>query len=275
MKRKHITQIFPFLLPIRRAQRKLFFYAGMYFDSNRYAITITPGTLSHCIYFDQSKLINENTGFDMHYQKNKVFNLRLACETVDMLLIRPQETFSFWHLVRTADKYERYKDGLALINGELCTMRGGGLCHLSNFLYWMFLHTPLTVIERHPHKIQDFPSPDEGDPAGIDATVSEGWSDLKVQNRTDATFQINLSVDNNYLYGRILTDQPFPYAYKVFNRDKRFFQKNGRVYGIIPVIRQTVDRITDKVLSERCLYTDICEIGYPLPNEIEIKAIEE
>ncbi len=40
MRRKRITQLFPFLLPVRRAQRKIIFYAKMYFDQNRYAKTI-------------------------------------------------------------------------------------------------------------------------------------------------------------------------------------------------------------------------------------------
>ena len=37
MARKRITQIFPFLLPLRVKQRKLFFYLKMRFDRNRYS----------------------------------------------------------------------------------------------------------------------------------------------------------------------------------------------------------------------------------------------
>ncbi|WP_420794895.1 hypothetical protein [Desulforamulus ruminis] len=39
MKRKRITQLFPFLLPIRRVQRKIIFYTKMHMDRNRYAKT--------------------------------------------------------------------------------------------------------------------------------------------------------------------------------------------------------------------------------------------
>ena len=37
MKRKRLTQIFPFLLPIRVWQRKLFYNIGMKFDKNTYS----------------------------------------------------------------------------------------------------------------------------------------------------------------------------------------------------------------------------------------------
>ena len=62
---------------------------------------------------------------------------------------------------------------------------------MSNVLFWVFLHTPLTIIERHPHLIEDFPSPDKDIPVGVDATINEGWQDLKVKNNTNQTFKIN------------------------------------------------------------------------------------
>nr|WP_241774663.1 MULTISPECIES: VanW family protein [Lysinibacillus] len=33
--------------------------------------------------------------------------------------------------------------------GEVKTGIGGGICQLANLLYWMALHTPLIVTERH------------------------------------------------------------------------------------------------------------------------------
>ena len=37
MKRRRLTELFPWLIPLRRRQRKLFFYLGMKLDHNRYA----------------------------------------------------------------------------------------------------------------------------------------------------------------------------------------------------------------------------------------------
>lgn len=265
MKRKRITQLFPFLLPVRRMQKRIFFYARMFFDRNRYAKTKAPKLLPFCIYEAKSKLLIENTGFDMKYQKNKIFNLHLAAETINKILIRPGETFSFWQRVRYAEKYEKYKDGLCVVNGELVTVPGGGLCHLSNLLFWMFLHIPLTVIERHTHLVKDFPYPDKDVPDGVDATVSEGWLDLKVKNSTNRAFQIEISIDETYIYGRIYEDRPMEHRYEVINQDKSYFQKDGKTFERVSVYQQRIDAGSEKTVSEYLLYTDVYEIGYPLP----------
>jgi len=65
----------------------------MRFDLNRYAKTKAPELLPFCIYETKSKLLNENTGLDMRYQENKVFNLKLAAKTLNGLLIKPGKLF--------------------------------------------------------------------------------------------------------------------------------------------------------------------------------------
>lgn len=190
MRRKRLTQIFPFLLPIRATQRKICFYAGMRFDDRRYADAIDGKQLPYKLFEADCALYNYNTGFDMAYQENKVFNLKLAAKTLNGLLIRPGETFSFWRVVRYADKDIRYKDGLTVNNGKLTTAYGGGMCQMSNLLFWVFLHTPLTVIERSGHEVKEFPEPNSDEIKGVDATISEGWIDLKARNDTDCTYQI-------------------------------------------------------------------------------------
>ena len=84
-------------------------------------------------------------------------------------------------------------------------MPGGGLCHMNSFLYWLFLHTPLTITEQHTHGI-DLHLNMPGIPQGIDAAVAEGWLDLKVRNDTAHTFQLLVSVDSHSMKGVVLSD---------------------------------------------------------------------
>ncbi|MCH5255351.1 MAG: VanW family protein, partial [Lachnospiraceae bacterium] len=151
MPRKSLTQRFPFLLPLRKWQRKKCFYLKMHFDKNKYAKERAAELLPYAVYDSSSLLLNESSGFDMKYQVNKVHNLKLAAKTLDGILILPGETFSFWQLVRWADRQEPYKDGLVSVNGKITGSYGGGLCQLSNLLFWLFLHTPMTILERHGH----------------------------------------------------------------------------------------------------------------------------
>ena len=266
MPRKRLTQLFPWLLPLRQAQRKLFFYCGMRFDGNKYARTISRDTLPYEVFSSSCQMYNRSTGFDMKYQENKVFNLKLAAARISGLVIRPGETFSFWHCVRGADKRTPYKDALAEVDGRLVTQYGGGLCQISNLLCWVFLHTPLTMTERHGHGKKDFPEPPSDAPMGVDATVSEGWLDLRARNDTGAAYQIILSFDGDSITGAVRSDADDGIARRVFNTGLRYFRENGKILEEVDVVQSAFDRDTGKIIAENTVYRNKCEIGYELPS---------
>ncbi len=270
MPRKRITQIFPWLLPLRIWQRRFCFYTKMRFDGNRYAVGKSETTLPYQLFETSSPLYNRETGFDMVYQENKVFNLKLAATTLDKVIIRPNETFSFWKLVRYADRDIPYKDGLIVVDGKLTTTPGGGLCQMSNLLFWMFLHTPLTVVERHGHGIKDFPETPSDAPIGVDATVSEGWIDLKVKNETEMSFQISIAFDEDHIIGRLLTDQDNEQIYEVINGEALYYCKNDKIYEEVDVKQKTILKATGACAYEKILYRNKCEIGYSLPEGTDI-----
>jgi vancomycin resistance protein VanW len=265
-----ITRRFPFLAPLRLAQRKAFFYAGMRLDGHVYAKTIQDKLLPHKLFSTNSGLYNTNTGFDMIYQENKVFNLKLAAKKLNGLLIRPGETFSLWKAIRYANKHTPYKDGLTVINGKLGTAPGGGLCQISNLLFWVFLHSPLTIVERHTHKVKDFPTLRDAEPEGVDATISEGWLDLKVKNETDITFQIGLSFDSADIIGSLFADRAMSCIYEIDGKNLSYFRENGLVFQTISIYRREIDADTQKVAGESLLYTNVCAIGYRLPDDTQI-----
>ena len=269
MSRKRLTQIFPFLLPLRKWQRKKFFYFKMRLDGYRYAQKKSEKTLPNLVFETSIPMLNGNSGFDMKYQFNKVYNLKLAAKTIDKIIIEPEETFSFWQLVRRADRYQKYKDGLNVINGKTVASYGGGLCMLSDMLFWMFLHTSLTVIERHGHAALSFPSTTENFPKGTDATVNEGWLDLKVCNKTENTFQIEVDFDDNTMYGRILAKNVVNIEYSVFNSSVTYRKLDEKIYQIASVCIIETDRNFGRK-TERKLYVNRCQIGYQLPDNIKI-----
>ncbi len=92
----------------------------------------------------------------MVYQENKIFNLKLVAAVLNNLVIKPHETFSFWKLVRNADKAVPYKDGLIVTDGVLTTSYGGRMCQMNNLMFWLFLHTPRSAVERHGHGVKIF-----------------------------------------------------------------------------------------------------------------------
>lgn len=263
--RRRVTQIFPWLLPLRRWQRKACFYAGMRLDGRRYAKELREDRLPCELYGAHSLLYNHETGFDMKYQENKVFNLKLAAAELNGLMIRPGETFSFWKQVRYADRAIPYREGLVVSDGTLKALYGGGLCQMSNLLFWLFLHTPLTIMERHGHSVREFPETPGEIPPGIDATVSEGWLDLKVRNDTKETYQIVVSFDEEYLTGQILMDKDDGIRYRVTGENLTYQRESGRVYEKIDIMQKFFSIRSKEISGEKLLYQNRCEIKYPLP----------
>lgn len=270
MRRKRITQLFPWLIPLRARQRKLFFYLGMRLDRNRYTTAFSAGQLPIEVFSSRCPLYNKDTGFDMIYQENKVHNLKLAAAAIDHMLIRPGETFSFCLATRHADRREAYRDGLTVINGHLTTAPGGGMCQLSNLLFWVFLHSPLTVAERHGHGSKDFPEPPSDAPLGVDATLAEGWKDLKVRNDTDYTFQIHIAFDRENISGSLFADRQNPLCYSVGNGPVTYCRRQGNIWQEVDVIRSVTDRESGQPQGARTLYRNVCRIGYALPEGTEI-----
>lgn len=145
---------------------------------------------------------------------------------------------------------------------------------MSNMLFWLFLHTPFTIVERHAHAVQAFPPSGAGLPEGVDATVREGWLDLKVKNNTEKRYQVLITFDSDYMYGKILTDDTVSQSYEVFNRKIVYYEVNGKVFQTASVWRRVRDKKTSRV-QEHFLYNNTCEIGYRLPDNIKIVQKED
>lgn len=273
MARKRITERFPFLVPIRVWQRNFFYWLKMYFDRNKYSKEVGE-LLKYEVCSDKTVMINENSGQDIIYQVNKVDNLKIISKTMNHILIKPGETFSFCYLARHAKKYGKYKAGLVLVNNKIVPQKGGGICHLSNLLYFLFLRTPLTIIERHGHKVKSFPNPDKESLEGVDATINSGWLDLKVRNDTENTYQIVIDFDSRYMYGKILSDNEMKTIHHIINEDFKYIKKDDKVYESIAVMKVIKKKDTGRVIEKLKLYEEVVEVNYELPKEIEIEEVK-
>lgn len=271
MERMYLTQLFPWLYPLRKRQRKFFFYTKMKWDKNRYACRLEKDRLSVKLFESVCPMYNEKTGFAMVYQENKVFNLKLAAAAVDGLVIEPGETFSFWSLVRDADRNEPYKNGLAEVNGTLVAEKGGGLCQLSNLLCWVLLHSPLTVTERHGHRKKEFPEPPSDAPMGVDAAVAEGWLDLRFFNATKQRYQIGVFFTRKEIGAAVYTDDDPGIRWSVGNENVRYCRDRNGIREEADIVRTARDRDTGELVRKELMYQNCCRIGYKLPEGTEIE----
>jgi len=157
----------------------------------------------------------------MYLQINKIQNLKIAVKKLNKVVIYPGETLSFWKIIGKTSRWKGYKKGMVLFNGKLRAGVGGGLCQLSNLIYWMTLHTPLTVTERHRHSYDVFPDSGRTQPFGSGATCSYNYLDLMIRNDTEQPFQLYVEVNDHDLMGCWKSDRPVPYQYEIYEKDHR------------------------------------------------------
>lgn len=182
-------------------------YLQWYFGTEKYSKEKSPTYFTHEISLHQTPLYRRLKNVDMWLQENKVENLKIALKEVNGIIIKPGETLSYWKLIGNPSHSKGYKDGMVLHYGKFKTGSGGGLCQLSNMIYWMTLHTPLTVVERHRHSFDVFPDSNRTQPFGSGATCVYNYRDLKIKNDTDETYQLKIWIDDKFLKGQILSDR--------------------------------------------------------------------
>lgn len=169
-------------------------------------------------------LMRQLRGEDLELQRNKITNLRLAVDRLDGIILAPGETFSYWKLIGKPSRRKGYLEGMVLFLGQIGSDVGGGLCQLSNLIFWMTLHTPLTVVERYRHSHDVFPDANRTQPFGSGATCAYPHRDLMIRNDTQQPFQLCLRVGQTHLEGTWRAMTPPEYRYQIVERNARMEQ---------------------------------------------------
>ena len=212
-----------------------------YYAGRRYLLWCSPRfhwAKTHCpgewlpqVQFSHATpLIRQLRGEEMELQRNKIVNLRLAAARLDGILLRPGETLSYWKLIGKPTRRKGYLDGMVLFLGRIGSDVGGGLCQLSNLIFWMTLHTPLTVVERYRHSHDVFPDAGRTQPFGSGATCAYPHRDLMIRNDTDQTFQLRVRVGEEKLEGMWLAERPAEFRYEIRERNPRMDQASWGGY---------------------------------------------
>lgn len=256
--------VHPVFYHMRVAQLRLHRRLQDWFRRTRFACTRAADTLPHACNRHQSLLRRKLGSTNPQWQENKIVNLRLAVKPIDGLLIRPGETFSFWAAVGDTTARKGYLPGMELWEDRAVAGIGGGICQLANLLYWMALHTPLTVVERQHHSFDPFPDDQRALPFGAGASVFFNYVDLRFYNPTEQTFQLCVHLTDTHLKGSIYTDQPWPLAYHLEERNHRFLTQEGKNYRENDIFRRVVDVRSGAEVRVEHLMHNFSEVKYEL-----------
>jgi len=110
---------------------------------------------------------------------NRIHNVQLVAHLVDAALIAPGQTFSFNGTTGDRNAAKGFLEAPVIINGELQTGLGGGVCQVSTTVFNSAYEAGLPITERTNHALYI-----SHYPLGRDATVNYPDTDLKFVNDT-------------------------------------------------------------------------------------------
>lgn len=239
----------------------------MFFDGYKYSTTKKYEPLPYRIKKHKSLLLRKLGNCDMYLQHNKVKNLQIVIESLNGIIIEPNEVFSYFKLLGKPTKKRGFKKGIQLSNGEAIPAIAGGICQSSNLIYWLALHTPLEIIERHHHSFDPFPDEGRVLPFASGATVMYNYLDLRLKNPTQYPLQLLMSIDNNFLYGEFRVSKELKKSYKVIEKN-HYFEKIENIYfRSNELYRKIIDKKTGDTLEEEFIVRNYSEVKYRMPKK--------
>lgn len=142
-----------------------------------------------------SSLLGEGTSDFKGSPKNRVFNIKVATERFNGLLIKPGEEFSFVKNLGEVDGEHGYLPELVIKNNSTFPEFGGGVCQVSTTAFRAALYSGLQITARRNHA---YPISYYGQP-GMDSTVYVPNPDLRFINNTPNYILIQAKIEGTKL----------------------------------------------------------------------------
>jgi len=168
----------------------------------------------------QKQEIKASTHFE-----NKLFNLQLAAERINGVVLLPNQIFSFWKMVGPPNS--DFKSGRTLVGGKVKEDVGGGICQVSGLIYQTCLSAGLQILERHNHSVDLYTDETRFAPLGMDATVAYGYKDLRIKNPFPFPLQMHLKILGNELFLTLKSKENLIFHPLV--SDVQYFEKSLKV----------------------------------------------
>ena len=173
-----------------------------FFSTNNVRDNSANNNINNNVYHEhveQTDNLNNETNLKKTYQeiatyttniydkdKNRIYNIKLACKNLDGHIVDANEEFSFNNTMGNMGPADGYKKSIGFdSNGNKIKMYGGGICQISSTLYNAVLIAKLEVTERHAHSRRVYYVPKDKD-----ATVYSGGPDFKFKNNTNSNIMI-------------------------------------------------------------------------------------
>jgi vancomycin resistance protein YoaR len=142
-----------------------------------------------------TELIGEGRSNFRGSPKNRIFNIKVATSRYDGVLIKPNEEFSFVHVLGEVDGDHGYLPELVIKKDKTEPEFGGGICQVSTTAFRAAINSGLEITARrnHAYPVSYY------NPQGMDATVYVPRPDLKFINNTPNYILIQTKIEGTEL----------------------------------------------------------------------------
>ncbi|MBI3910808.1 MAG: VanW family protein [Armatimonadetes bacterium] len=179
--------------------------------------------------------------------RNRLHNLRLACQAINGALLRPGDIFSYNETVGPRNRAAGFRTAPVIIDGQLVPGTGGGVCQVSTTVYNAGLLADLQVVRRSHHTF-----PIHYAPAGRDATVAHGSLDLKLRNRLEHPIVLAATLDGARVTVRV-------YGHHADRRAVTLVRSGRR-----PIVWTRVVRQGDRIVRREVVSRDVYRLSRPV-----------
>lgn len=154
-------------------------------------------------------------------------NVKLAASRIDGTELMPDEEFSYDNTILPRTSENGYMAAPVYVGNKVESGMGGGICQPSSTLYAAALYANLEILERHNHSMKVGYIT-----AGIDATIAQGYLDLRFKNTTGYPIKISASANGGVLTFTVLGYNPDN------TKVELVITSNGNNYYVTRVVKQ-------------------------------------
>lgn len=130
---------------------------------------------------------------------DRAANVTLAASRINGYILMPGDVFSYDTAIGKRTAENGYRMAGVYVGNKTETGIGGGICQTSSTLYAAALYANLEIVTRTSHSL-----PVSYIPAGMDATIAEGYIDLKLRNNTSYPIKLVTRIEGRKLTCSIL-----------------------------------------------------------------------
>ncbi|MFH1112028.1 MAG: VanW family protein [Patescibacteria group bacterium] len=127
--------------------------------------------------------------------KNRRHNIKVGADTLNGVLIKPDEEFSLIKALGEISAETGYLPELVIKGNKTIPEYGGGLCQIGTTIFRATLASGLPILERqsHSYRVPYY------EPAGTDATIYDPKPDFRFQNDTGNAILIQTKIEGDNL----------------------------------------------------------------------------